>query len=99
MTDTEPFAGRIEDLGQQYRGYASTMGGGGRDAYRQWIETTASANADTLAEFKKYLEKAQADGRNALSYLSKTGGDSYFSGYDKMPRELRDIVKSRNKPH
>jgi hypothetical protein len=98
LKDTEPFAGRIGQLGKRYQDYASAAMGHGRDPYMNWVYTTATANGDTLDEFKSYIESVQTRGRNALTYLAKTGGDSYFAGYDKMPRELQDIVKDRNKP-
>jgi hypothetical protein len=100
LSETDRYVTQIDDLKTKHESFASTFDNQNLKpkAYREWVAATATNNADTLAEFNKYIERMRATSRENLSYLSKTGSDNYFAGFDKMPSVVMRILVERNTP-
>jgi hypothetical protein len=96
MDESPEFRSEIAALGQRYQGFASANSPAGEDAYKNWLQTTATQNAETLADFAKYLIQTRQLAVKGNDYLSNSMG-KYMAGYDQLPRALRSIVRDRNK--
>jgi hypothetical protein len=63
--------------------------------YLASLAQTARRNADTLVEFKQYILDMRDRARHGLAYLAKTQGETFFTGYDKIPDVLQAALENR----